>query len=192
MKLVSKKEIDVSRVFLAFTALQGDVQRTALAVDLSPAEVQELADDENWAGKLRQFDGIKENDANFQITLNRTLSFIQARQLSGLVDTVISHLSQSREVLIDALTTTTRNGSSFDTKPLTDLVKSAEMLQAMTARALGDTAAPLANDDKSGGASIGLNVIKALNAVSGNVGVDPVTIVKQSLNDNARLSSGAS
>jgi hypothetical protein len=118
-------------------------------------------------------------DPDFQIGLNRALSYVQARQLSGLVDTVIKELSDPVK-LMDALTSTTATGSSFSTKAITDLVRAAEALQGMTARALGDVGANMAGDKTSAG-SVGLSVARALNAVASNVGVDAVTIVKKSL-----------
>lgn len=182
MKLT--KDLDVSRVFLTYLSLQGDVNRTALALDMEPGEVSALATSENWKGKLDQFATLKENDSNLQIQLNRSLNYVQARQLASLVDGVIKHLSESPETLIDALTTTTRNGTSFETKPISDLVKAAYMIQEMTCRALGDTAQPI-SDDKQAGGMIGLNVARALNAVEQHKGVDAVTIVKKSLDNSA-------
>lgn len=188
---LQKKDIDVSRVFLAYLSLQGDCDRTALACDMDPETVRSLALNEQWATKIQQFAALREQDQHFQIGLNRVLNFVQARQLSGLVDSVIKHLNSTPETLVDSLTTVTKNGSSFNTKPLTDLVRAAEAVQLMTARALGDVGAGVEGDKTSGG-SIGLSVARALNGVASGVGLDPVGIVKKSLEisdaDDSRLS----
>lgn len=186
---VAKRDIDVSKVFLAYLSLQGDVQRTAFACDMDVETVRDLALGEQWASKIAQSSVLREQDTNFQINLNRALNFVQARQLSGLVDAVLKKLSDPVE-LDAALTTVTKNGSTFSTKPITDLVRAAEMIQNMTSRALGDVGANT-EGDKTSGASVGLSVARALNAVAANTGVDAVTIVKKSLDipnaDNPRL-----
>jgi hypothetical protein len=177
---LQKKDIDVSKVFLAYVALQGDPNRVALAVNLDAEEVRALAIQENWEGKIGQVGALREKDSNFQITLNRALSYVQAQQLSTLIDEVIKHWSADPAGMLDDFTTTTKNGSTFSTKALTDLVKAAEMVANMKARALGDTGVPEA-DDRASGASIGLSVANALNAVAGSAGMDSVSIVKKSL-----------
>jgi hypothetical protein len=176
---LQKKDLDVSKVFLTFLAMQGDVTRTAFACNLEPKTVEELAVTEQWAVKIQQFVALREADQHVQINVNRALNYVQARQLSTLVDAVIQKFSNPDE-LMDALTTVTKNGSTFSTKPLTDLVRAAEMIQNMTARALGDVGANIEGDKTSGG-SVGLSVARALNAVAANVGVDAVTVVKKSL-----------
>lgn len=177
---VAKQNIDVAKVFLAYLSFQGDYNRTALACDLEPETVRDLAVSEAWASKIEQFAELREQDSNAQINLNRTVNFVQARQLAGLVDAVIQHLNSSPEVLIDSLTATSKNGSVFNTKPLTDLVRAAEAIQGMTARALGDAGTPLAGDKVAGGTSC-LSVARALNVIGGSVGLDAVTIVKKNL-----------
>jgi hypothetical protein len=178
MTALAKRDIDVSKVFLAYLSLQGDVNRTALACDMAVEDVRDLAVQEHWATKIDQFAALREQDNDFQVSLNRVLNYVQSRQLSGLVDAVLRKLSDPGE-LMNALTVTTATGSSFSTKPITDLVRAAEMIQNMTARALGDTGAPA--DEKKAGGNIGVNVARALNAVAQNRGVDAVTITKKSL-----------
>lgn len=186
---VAKRDIDVSKVFLAFLSLQGDVHRTAFACEMDVETVRDLSVSENWAVKIKQFSALREQDQGFQINLNRVLNYVQARQLSGLVDAVVQRLSDPEEMM-KLLTTTTATGSSFSTKPITDLVRAAEALQGMTARALGDVGAASEGDKTSGG-SIGLSVARALNVIGHNTGVDPVALVKKSLElpnaDDTRL-----
>ena len=174
-----KRDIDVSRVFLAYLSLQGDCNRTAMACDMAVEDVRDLAAAEQWSTKIKQFAALREEDQHFQVGLNRVLNFVQARQLSGLVDAVIKEMSDP-EKMMELLTTTTMHGSTFNTKPLTDLVRAAEAIQAMTSRALGDIGGGMEGDKTSGG-SIGLSVARALNAVATNVGVDPVGVVQKSL-----------
>lgn len=180
MSALVKQNLDVAKIFLAYLSFQGDVNRTALVCDVEPETVRDLAVSEAWAAKIEQFAVLREQDTNAQVNLNRTVNFVQARQLAGLVDAVIQHLNSSPEVLIDSLTTTSKNGSAFNTKPLTDLVRAAEAIQAMTARALGDTGAPMVGDKVAGGTAC-LSVARALNVIGGSIGVDAVTIVKKNL-----------
>jgi hypothetical protein len=177
MKL-RKADIDVSRVFLAFMAFSGDVSRTAVAVDLDPATVEALAVEEKWHEKMDQYSALRAEDCNLQVQMNRALNYVQAHQLRLIVDSVISELAQSKERLMESLTIVTKAGVSFSAKPLTDLVKAAEAVQLMTARALGDQGGRV-GDSESGGGSIGLSVARALNAVATNQGVDSVALVKK-------------
>lgn len=112
------------------------------------------------------------------------LNYVQARQLSSIIDAVIKKMSADPEELMELLTVCTKNGSSFSTKPITDLVKAAEAVQLMTARALGDNGGQQETDKVSGG-SIGLSVARALNEVALGTGLDPLAVVKKSLENKA-------
>lgn len=179
---LTKRDVDVSKCFLAFISFQGDLNRAALVLEMDPEDLKALAKQENWEEKTKHLAAMRESDTNLQINLNRAVNYLQARQLSGLIDGVIKELAtKSSEELVDLLTTHTKNGSSFDTKAITNLVKAAELVQGMTCRALGDGGTQIA-EEKENGASIGLNVANALNAAQSDLGVDAFTIVKKSLN----------
>jgi hypothetical protein len=179
MSAVSKSEIDVSRVFLAFLALQGDVRRTALALGMEDSDVAALAVQEKWTDKISNFAALRDSDSKVQIQINRAMGFVQACQLSTIVDSLIKEFSDA-ERMMDLLTTKSKFGSSFSTKAVVDLVRAAEVIQKMKAIALGDHQT-LPEEEKVSGASIGLNVARALSAVHENKGVDAVTIVQKNL-----------
>ena len=180
MSTVQKNEVDVSKIFLAFIALQGDPRRTALACGMEQEEVQALALQENWAAKISNFSALREADSKVQIQINRAMGFVQACQLSSIVDHLIKEFSDPKK-LLEMLTTTSKYGSSFSTKPVTDLVRAAEALQRMKAIALGDFQSVSAEPEKVSAATIGLDVSRALSAVHENPGVDAVTLVQKNL-----------
>jgi hypothetical protein len=183
------KKLDHVKAFLAFLSFQGDVSRTALACEVDTEEIESLATRENWAGKVKQFSALKESDPKFQIGLNRILNYVQARQIASVVDTLITHFSQmTPDELVEILTTTTKNGCTFEVKPLTDLAKAAELCQSMACRALGDTGGQMEGADKLSGGAIGLSVAKALNEIATNPGMDAVKLVQKSLNDAPSIS----
>ena len=104
MAALQKRDINVSKVFLAFMALQGDYKRTAMACGLPEEDVVALAAQENWAAQLADAAALREQDPNIQITINRACSYIQSCQLSNIIDAVIKEMSDP-ERMMDMLTT---------------------------------------------------------------------------------------
>ena len=180
MGAINKNDVDISRIFLAFLALQGDVKRTALACGMEDDEVAALVVQEKWTEKINNFAALRESDCKVQIQINRAMGFVQACQLSAIVDNLIKEMTDPKRMM-ELLTALTSKSSVFSAKPLVDLVRAAEVVQRMKALALGDVQAASEAEPVVKGASIGLDVARALNAVQSNPGVDAVTIVQKGM-----------
>lgn len=183
---MDKNGLDVSKIFQTYLVFGGDVDRTAVALNEDAEIISELALQENWKAKLGQLSKITDGDSKeLQVQINRAVNYVQAHRIRSIVDKVVSHLStKSAEELVDLFTKVGRNGESeFSSRPLADLVKAAETCQAMTQRALGDTAAerPAEESSKnSKGSNISLQVMAAMNAADA-AGMNSVELVRKEL-----------
>ena len=182
---VNKNDLDVAQVFQTYVALNGDVAKTALVLELPRDTVQNLASIERWGDKIQEWNKLREGDAKeAQVQINRAINYVQAHRSRNLLDKVISHLSQgSAEDLIDRLTITTRNGPEFKTRALTDLVKAMEACQLMTQRALGDVAAERPAEPTSQQSNLALLVLNAMNAAEKDTNLDSVAVVRKQLSE---------
>lgn len=143
----TKDELDVSKIFLTYLAACGDIEKTAVAADCTISEVVYLAKTEQWDLKMQQqalrpakdFKSAQQQARE----VNRMACYVQALRLRGLIDETIHHLYENgTESLEHFCTEKKRDGSTFfTTKPLLELVKSAEAAHALLYRALGDVVA---------------------------------------------------
>jgi hypothetical protein len=180
--VVNKNTLDVAQIFQTYITFCGDVDRTAVALNLDAVTIEQLAQAENWKRKAEQWNGLREGDPrDVQIQINRAVNYVQAHRLRALLDLVIADLQdESKGKLIDRLTVNTKNGPEFKTRALTDLVKAAEACQLMTQRALGDTSEERPEEQGSKGSNIALLVMKALSAAD-ETGLDSVAIVRKQI-----------
>jgi hypothetical protein len=143
--LVDKRRIDVSKIFLCFVATIGDVERTALACDLDPEVVRELALSEDWNVKIKRLKlaskGSGEAADEFARTQNRALNWVISHRIRDVLDRVVMRLSeQTDDELIAGITETNRDGSTkLNARVFSDLTKALETAQGMTYAAMGDT-----------------------------------------------------
>jgi hypothetical protein len=180
---MNKNLLDVSNIFQHYITFGGDVAKTAVALNLDPQDVRDLARVEKWSDKVEAWNQIRQGDSqDVQVQVNRAINFVQSHRMRSILDKIVSHLStKDAEALVELLTTHGKNGSSFSARPLTDLVKGLEACQLMTQRALGDTAAERPDASKSvKGSSIALLVMNAMNAAD-SFGLDSAGVVKQQL-----------
>lgn len=180
---MNKNHLDVSSIFEHYITFGGDALKTAAALNLDPQDVQQLAIVERWADKVERWNQIRQGDSqDVQVQINRAVNFVQSHRMRSILDKLVTELStKEASELIEMLTTHSAHGSSFSTRALTDLVKGLEACQAMTQRALGDTADERPDSSKTQkGSSIALLVMKAMSA-SEQMGVDSVDVVKKQL-----------
>lgn len=180
---LNKNVLDVSQIFQTYIAFGGDVERTAVALDMDRQDILNLAKVENWAAKVEEWTKLREGDPrDVQIQINRAVNYVQAHRLRGVIDSVVSHLAKlSPEQLISKLTESTEKTSKFSARPLADLVKAAEACQQMTARALGDTAGERPESSAgTKGSNIALQVLNAMNAADA-LGLNSVDVVREQL-----------
>jgi hypothetical protein len=179
---LSKNALDVSKIFLAYTAFAGDPVRTAHAMELPMETVRDLAKEEGWDAKLKELNRASGDSREVSVQINRAVNFVQAHRTRSVLDKILNELVKMEgPELLSRLTVEGKNGSEVKLRPLTDLVKAIETAQLMTARALGDTADERPKEEHGpGGSAIALQVLHAMNAAK-EIGVDSVEIVKQQI-----------
>lgn len=159
-----KKNIDVSQCFLTFMMLVGDVEKTAAALDLDPALVARLADEEGWDLKIQRVSLLQkgEQPGDYERAVNRALCFVQAHQTSQLLDRLLAVLSkQENDDLISTLSAPSKFGLVLSAKLFSDLTAAMEKCHQMKYAALGDTVKE--RDTRSEGED-GVNNANALHA----------------------------
>lgn len=185
---IDKNRYDLALVFQTYFAFQGDVDRTAIALNLSNQEIEALAASESWGEKIKQWSVVKAgSSADAAIAINRVSNLVTAKRLQELINKTITHLSTMEAgALVDYLTTarkTDREGNTiegtFSAKALTELAKAAEAVSLISARALGDTAEERPEEGRGPrGSSIAM-LVQAAMAASESVGVSPVLLVRE-------------
>jgi len=171
---------DPAQVFLTYIQFGGNIEQTAMVLQLEVCTIEALSAAGQWPKKIAEIKKLADGkDAKeYGLSVNRGINLIQADRLRRLVDRVLSALtSKSDEEIMDILTTTGPKGSSFSTRPLTDLVKAAAEAQLMTRLALGDVGAGELGDDTGKGSDIAMSVMKAMQA-AGELEVDLAPMIK--------------
>lgn len=193
MPSVNKNLLDVSTIFQTYLTFYGDVERTAVAMQIDAQTVRDLANAERWADKVSELNQLRAGDSrDVQVQINRAINFVQAHRIRSVLDKVVSHFSKmDAEGLVDTLTHVDKNGSStFSARALTDLVKALETTQLMTQRALGDTASEQGGGKEPKGSKVALLVMDAMNAAEAS-GLDSASVVRQQVNPPRPLLDGS-
>lgn len=140
---VNKNHLDVSRCFIVFMTLCGDVQKTAAALDIDPAVVERLATEEQWHQKISRVSMLSKSGkpGDYERGVNRALNFAQSHRVRGLLDTVLERFEgMTAEEILDAVTARTATGaSSVSARFFSDLTAAIEKVQHLSYLALGDT-----------------------------------------------------
>lgn len=140
---IDKSKLDVSAIFLGYMALVGDVEKTALAFDMLPADVAELAEAEGWANKIRRVSVMSKSEkpGDWERAQNRALCFVQAYQIRQLINRWTQHLLKMdvEEMLTETATLDKVGGRHISARIISDLVTAAEACHRMSYNALGDT-----------------------------------------------------
>lgn len=138
-----KEQLDVSKIFLAYIACFGDVVQTADVANCRIADVLYLSKSELWDKKLSESQTARgptpEKAKERGREINRMANYIQAIRLRGLIDKTLQWVYENEENITKFASEINKQGNRvFSTKPILDLAKSAETVQLMTYRALGD------------------------------------------------------
>lgn len=142
--------LDQVRIFNYYMTFAGDIERTAIALSIDPAEIQELANAHNWHRRVKGLAKLPAAGSAESLQVNRTANFAQAQRLRHLVDDVAKELFADEVTTRATLTVPIKGGGfAMSAKPLAELVKSAEAVHAMTYRALGDGTADKKGDGQS-------------------------------------------
>lgn len=183
---VNKNSVDVSQVFLVYMALVGDVPKVALALDMAESDVEEMAEREGWADKVRRISVMSKSGkpGDWEKAQNRALNFVQCHQLRRTVDGVIAHLaSQSAVELLEKRDA--HGNVQLSARIFSDLAKSMQTIHEMTYSALGDTVRERTPDGAGEGtaltsAALHASLIGALNQAKLK-DATPETLVKEAV-----------
>lgn len=168
--MLNKNRIDVSQCFLVFMSVCGDTERTALALDLDPKIVQELATKEGWSDKIKRISLLSKSEkpGDFERATNRCLNFVQAHRVRLVLDKVIEkfHGLDADETL-EMLTTRREGQISYSARFLGDLTAALEKVHFLSYAALGDSIkereARESNDEGVDANALHAAVLQALN-----------------------------
>lgn len=142
-KPFDKNRVDVAAVFLTYMALIGDTERTALAFDLEPQQIEELAESEGWREKIRRVSVMSKSGkpGDWERAQNRALCFVQAQCIREQVNRLLRECAgmTDEELLSRACVKTRDGGRQLSAKFLVDMASAAEACHRMAYAALSDT-----------------------------------------------------
>lgn len=169
---IDKNKVDVSAVFVIYMTLVGDVNRTALALNMDPKFVEELAEQEGWPEKIRRVCVASKSGepGSWERIQNRALNFAQAHRLRELIDRmIINYAEHTPEEFVKELATLNKQGVPHaSARFLTDLATAAEKVQNLSYHALGDTVTERSTRDndkeEQSAAMLHATILTALNS----------------------------
>lgn len=164
-------QIDAAQVFLVYMALVGDIDKTALACDLDPIVVEQLADKFKWTEKIKRVSIMSkgEKPGSYEKACNRALNFAQAHLFRSLVQKVLENLAEKDGAELLACMASTKAGQvTLSAKLFSDLAAAAEKAHHLSYLALGDEVAgreagATGKDDDLSIESLHASVISALS-----------------------------
>lgn len=139
---------DPESIFRLYAIFSGDVERTALAANMSVEQVVEMADAGGWMKKIAVLIRLQKSGipGDAERGVNRAINFVQADRLRTIIERLLRALTQmsSEELFTYTLATQTdKDGittNKIHTRPFADLASALEKAHAMTYQALSDTA----------------------------------------------------
>jgi len=141
-----KQRTDVAQVFLVFMSLVGDEGKTAAALDLEPAFVEWLAEQEGWKEKVRRISIMSKSEkpGDWERAQNRALNFCQAHRVRILIDRLLQILTndsaEDPQQLLTRMSTTGKEGRcNISARFFADLTSAMEKVQTLSYYALGDS-----------------------------------------------------
>lgn len=139
-----KQRSDVAQIFLVFMATIGDVDKTALALELDPAFVQWLSVQEGWLDKVRRVSVMSKSGkpGDFERAQNRALNFVQAHRVRMLIDRVLTELVEMKpDDLTERLRTKDREGkpANLSGRFFADIMSALDKVHMLSYYALGDS-----------------------------------------------------
>lgn len=138
--------IDRENAWLLFATFAGDVEKTALALNVSPATVIQVADDEGWLQRLKPIIDLKRSGrpGDIERALNRAVNYVQAHKFRLIVERTLQRLTAMtvEEFDLYILSKPGKEGGremALTTRAIADLASALEKAQAMSYAALQDT-----------------------------------------------------
>lgn len=187
-RIVDKNKVDVAQAFLAYMTFVGDIDRTALALDLEPRQVREMAEAEQWAEKVRRVSLMSKGGrpGDFERATNRALCFVQAQCIRQQLNRLLTEVTNmtNDELMARASVRTRDGGVQLSAKFFTDMAGAAEACHRMSYAALGDTITERseAEGGKGGGPTTN-DLHAAIVAHLSNPAIQPEPITQQLLDE---------
>lgn len=141
---IDKTTIDVSQTFLVYMSLVGDVDKTALALDMDPEIVRALAEQEGWVEKIRRVSLLSKSEkpGDHEKGVNRALCFAQSHIFRSMIQRVLDALSKhDGERLLADMASIKAGQVSISAKLFSDLASAMEKAHHLSYLALGDESA---------------------------------------------------
>jgi hypothetical protein len=137
----------IAQIYLLFVTLGGDIGKVAVAADVSPALVQELAEKEDWNKRLEttaRLTNANRSRAQVERLINRAATFVQCMRARRLIDGMLTEIEKEVErgvMLRDMFSYTDQNGNKrCDLKPLSELATATQKLAQTAFQAMSDGA----------------------------------------------------
>ncbi len=144
---------DRENAFQLYATFCGDVERTAHALGVTPVDVLRIADEGQWAERLRSIFVLKKSTkpGDLERGLNRAMNFVQAQRMRLFIGRLLKRFSTMDETEMDnwLFTTIERREKAtgdvlverkINTKSISDLAAAMEKCHQMSYAALNDTA----------------------------------------------------
>lgn len=149
---IDVSNVDVAAVYIGFTALVGDIDRTALAFGLSTRVVQHLADKFDWNDKIRSISMLSKSGkpGEWEKAQNRALCFVQGHLLRSIMQRILENLNGlSRAEIVKTVVSQKRTGEiTFSAGFYSDLAAAMQKCHEMCYVSLGDSAGDRGRENK--------------------------------------------
>jgi hypothetical protein len=147
LALVNK--VDQVKAFMLFAYFGGDTVKTAQACAVDVRLIESLAHDFNWLGQIKGQNRLDTDEGRkAEQEANRARNYVMAVRLGNLLEHITLKASQNPEqwadvncIDVDPVT----GEKTFDSKPLVEIAKAAQIISDMTYRATGDKMAATAS-----------------------------------------------
>lgn len=173
-----KQRTDVAQIFLVFMATIGDVEKTALAMELEPEFVTWLSEQEGWQEKVRRVSVMSKSGkpGDWERAQNRCLNFVQAHRVRALIDRVLIELVKLEpDKLAEKFKAVDRFGKDkgVSARFFSDITAAMDKVHLLSYYALGDSVGERVKRTEEEGTDRSVNdihaaLIQALN--SPNIG----------------------
>lgn len=138
-----KAKSDIAQIFLVFMATIGDVEKTALALQLDPEFVLWLAEQEGWQEKVRRVTVMSKSEkpGDWERAQNRCLNFVQAHRVRTLIDRLLLSLTNmtAEEFKSDFTNRDAKGNSHLSARFFSDIMAALDKVHHLSYQALGDT-----------------------------------------------------
>jgi len=137
--------IDRENAWLLFASFAGDIERTALALNVPAVAILRVADDEGWLARLKPIIDLKKSGrpGDIERALNRAVNYVQAHKFRIIVERTLQRITNMDVAEFEhyMLTKAGKEGREdcLTTRPLADLAAALEKAHAMSYQALEDT-----------------------------------------------------